>query len=56
MLTTIKNVNVDGKNVGFLAISQNANEIRTAINERKSFVIRTAFVVVIVIIVFLYPL
>ena len=52
LLTTIKNVNVDGKNIGFLAISENANEIRNAINERKSFVIRTAILVVIAILIF----
>jgi len=52
LLTTIKNVNFDGKNLGYLAISENANEIRTAINERKSFIIRTAFVVGIVILIF----
>ena len=52
LLTTIKNVNFDGKNIGYLAISENANEIRTAINERKSFIIRTAFVVAIVILIF----
>tara|TARA_Y100000590_G_scaffold312017_1_gene352602 strand:- start:298 stop:1851 length:1554 start_codon:yes stop_codon:yes gene_type:complete len=56
LLTTIKNVNIDGKNLGFLAISQNANEIKTAVNERKSFVIRTAFVVVIVILIFSFVL
>ena len=52
LLTTIKNVNFDGKNIGYLAISENANEIRAAINERKSFIIRTAFVVAIVILIF----
>ena len=51
-LTTIKNVNIDGINIGFLAITENANDIRTAINERKSFIIRTAFAVVIVILIF----
>ncbi|SVB36423.1 uncharacterized protein METZ01_LOCUS189277 [marine metagenome] len=52
LLTTIKNVNFDEKNIGYLAISENANEIRAAINERKSFIIRTAFVVAIVILIF----
>jgi len=52
LLTTIKNVNFDGENIGYLAISENANEIRAAINERKSFIIRTAFVVAIVILIF----
>ena len=51
-LTTIKNVNIDGINIGFLAITENANDIRTAINERKSFIIRTAFAVAIVILIF----
>ena len=39
LLTTIKNVNVDGVNIGFLAISENANDIRAAINERKTFIL-----------------
>jgi len=52
LLSTIKNVNLNGENIGYLAISENANEIRAAINERKSFVIRTAFLVVIAILIF----
>ena len=36
LLTTIKNVNLNGENIGYLAISENANEIRAAINERKT--------------------
>ena len=52
LLTTIKNINIEGENVGFLAITENANDIRAAINERKSFVIRTAFAVAIVILIF----
>jgi len=52
LLTTIKNVSSNGENLGFIAISENANEIRTAINERKSFVIRTALLVAIVILIF----
>ena len=52
LLTTIKNVNLDGEHIGYLAISENASEIRAAINERKTFIIRTAFIVVIVILIF----
>ena len=52
MLTTIKNVNLDGEHIGYLAISENASEIRAAINERKTFIIRTAFIVAIVILIF----
>jgi two-component system sensor histidine kinase ChvG len=45
-------VTVKGESIGYLAISENANEIRTAINERKNFTIRTAFVFAIVIFIF----
>ena len=45
LLTTIKNVKNNGKNIGYLAISENANDIRAAINERKSFIMRSAGVV-----------
>ena len=46
----------DGKNIGYLAISENANEVKAAINERKSFVIRTAIAVGIVILIFSFVL
>ena len=52
LLTTIKNVNVGGNNIGFLAITENANDIKAAINERKSFIIRTAIAVALAILIF----
>ncbi len=52
LLTTIKNVTLDGKNIGYLAISENANDIRFAIEERKSFILRSAFFFAIVIFIF----
>ncbi len=55
-LTTIKNVFKDDKNIGYIAITENANDVRAAINERKTFIIRTAFAVGIVIIIFSYVL
>ena len=55
-LTTIKNVMQDGQNIGYLAITENANEIKTAIEERKTFIIRTAFAVGIVILIFSFVL
>jgi len=55
-LTTIKNVMKEDKNVGYLAISENANDIKAAINERKTFIIRTAIAVGIVIIIFSFVL
>jgi len=56
LLITIKNVNNGKKNIGYLAITENANDIRATINERKIFIIRTAFMVVIVILIFSFVL
>ena len=56
LLTTIKNVTIDGNNIGFLAISENANDIRAAIDERKNFIIRTAIIVAVVIGIFSFVL
>ena len=42
-LTTIKNVMRNGKNIGYLAITENANDIRAAIDERKTFIRRSWF-------------
>jgi two-component system sensor histidine kinase ChvG len=55
-LTTIKNVFREDKNIGYIAITENANDIRAAIDERKTFVIRTAFAVGIVILIFSFVL
>ena len=55
-LTTIKNVMKDEKNIGYLAISENANDIKAAIDERKTFIIRTAIAVGIVILIFSFVL
>ena len=55
-LTTIKNVLIGDKNVGYLAITENANDVKAAINERKTFIIRTAIAVGIVILIFSFVL
>ena len=55
-LITIQNVVKDGSNIGYLAITENANEIRTATDERKAFVIRTAIAVGFVILIFSFVL
>ena len=55
-LTTIKNVFRDDKNIGYIAITQNANDVKAAIDERKTFIIRTAFAVGIVILIFSFVL
>ena len=51
-LSTIKNILIDDENVGYILISQNANDVKTAINERKTFVIRTAILIAVVIFIF----
>ena len=56
LVTTVKNVVIENNNIGYLAITENANDIRVAINERKSFIVRTAFIVAIVIFIFSYVL
>jgi two-component system sensor histidine kinase ChvG len=56
LLTTVKNVTLDGITIGYLAISENANDIRSAINERKTFILRTAIFIGIVIFIFSFVL
>jgi two-component system sensor histidine kinase ChvG len=56
LLTTVKNVTLDGNNIGYLAISENASDIRSAINERKTFILRTAIFIGIVIFIFSFVL
>ena len=55
-LTTIKDVERDGSRVGYLAITEIANDIKTATDERKAFVIRTAISVGFVILIFSFVL
>jgi two-component system sensor histidine kinase ChvG len=55
-LTTIKNVFRDDVNIGYIAITENANDVRAAIDERRTFILRTAFAVGIVILIFSFVL
>ena len=56
LLTTVKNVKLDGNTIGYLAISENANDIKSAIDERKTFILRTAIFIGIVIFIFSFVL
>jgi two-component system sensor histidine kinase ChvG len=56
LLTTVKNVRLNGDTIGYLAISENANDIKSAINERKTFILRTAIFIGIVIFIFSFVL
>ena len=55
-LITIKNVMNNDENIGYLAITENANDVKAAIDERKTFIIRTAIAVGIVILIFSFVL
>ncbi|MDB9844601.1 HAMP domain-containing histidine kinase [bacterium] len=56
LLITIKNITLNGVNIGYLAISENANDIKSAIDERKTFILRTAIFIIIVIFIFSFVL
>ena len=55
-LTTIKNVTKEDLNIGYILITENSNDIKVAIDERKAFVIRTAISVGFVILIFSFVL
>ena len=52
ILVTLKNVSKESGNIGFIAISENSLDIKAAIEERKNFILRTAILVAIVILIF----
>ncbi len=56
LLVTIKNVVRKNETIGYLAITENASEIKVAIDERRNFIIRTALLVALVILIFSYVL
>jgi len=49
---TINSVEADEKNKGYIIVSEIANDILVAVDERKNFILRTVFSVAIVIIIF----
>ena len=55
-LITIKNVIKDNSNIGYIVITENANDIKIATDERKAFVVRTAIAVGLVILIFSFVL
>ena len=56
ILNTLKNFIIGDENVGYILVAERANDIKTAIDERKNFVIRTAILVTLVIFVFSFVL
>ena len=45
-------VNINKNDIGFIVVSEQANEIITAVKERKAFIVRTMIAVAIVILIF----
>ena len=56
LLVSVKNIIIDKNDVGYIAIVEMANDINFAINERKNFVLRTAAIIALVILIFSYVL
>ena len=56
LLISIKNILINYKTLGYIAVIENANDIKMAINERKYFILRTAAIIGIVILIFSYVL
>ena len=51
-VSTLSKVNIDNKNIGFIVVSEQANDIVIAVKERKAFIVRTMIAVAIVILIF----
>jgi two-component system sensor histidine kinase ChvG len=51
-VSTLSKVNIDSEDIGFIVVSEQANDIVTAVKERKAFIVRTMIAVAIVILIF----
>ncbi len=49
---TINSVSINGENKGYIIVSEIANDILVAVDERKNFILRTVFSVALVILIF----
>ncbi len=56
ILGTLKNFIINDENVGYILVVEKANDVKSAIDERKNFIIRTALLVTLVILVFSFVL
>ena len=56
LLITVKNIIIDKNSLGYIAVIETANEIKFAVTERKNFVLRTAVIIALVILIFSYVL
>ena len=56
LLLSVKNISIEDKSLGYIAVIEMANDIKFAINERQNFVLRTAAIIALVILIFSYVL
>tara|TARA_Y100000590_G_scaffold110051_1_gene125449 strand:+ start:748 stop:2295 length:1548 start_codon:yes stop_codon:yes gene_type:complete len=49
---TINSVKLDDKNIGYIVVSEIANDILVAVEERKNFILRTVLSIALVILIF----
>ena len=56
LLVSVKNISIEDKSLGYIAVIEMANDIKFAINERQNFVLRTAAIIALVILIFSYVL
>ena len=56
LLVSVKNILVDQKKVGYIAVIEESNDIKFAFIERKNFVLRTAAIIALVILIFSFVL
>tara|TARA_B100001175_G_C19509336_1_gene642783 strand:+ start:1187 stop:2731 length:1545 start_codon:yes stop_codon:yes gene_type:complete len=52
-IKTLGGANINGKVAGYILVTEQTNEILTAVEERKNFIIRTVLAIAIVIFIFL---
>ncbi len=51
-VSTLSRIKLNNKNAGYIVVSEEANEILNAVEERKAFIIRTVLAVALVILIF----
>ena len=51
-VSTLSKIKFQNKNIGYIVVSEQANDITTAVKERKAFIVRTMIAVAIVILIF----
>ena len=53
-VSTLSRIKIEKEDVGYIVVTEEANDILTAVKERKAFIIRTVLAVALVILIFLF--